>query len=171
MKKRRILVLVIAVVMMTAAMTAALADAPSTETFFSNLALVSKTTNPRINNVRLIQEACYAWNSVCRNKLGGSSGIDCVFGSNTKTAVEYFQVQIGTTGDGSCGSSTWKRLNRRLDVSDWSSSSNYCSIYYVPSSYYFEYTSWYSISALEYLANTSGTVLHYNLYGAWRDMI
>jgi murein L,D-transpeptidase YcbB/YkuD len=44
----------------------------------------------------------------------GSTGVDGVFGTNTRAAVQSFQANYGLTVDGVCGSQTWAALIRAL---------------------------------------------------------
>lgn len=78
-----------------------------------------------------------------------SSGVDGVFGSQTKSAVKDFQTWVGVSSDGKVGPDTWGKLYDRLAYnSDYSTSmiKAYCvvsnGVYYLAAGRNYDYQSW-----------------------------
>ena len=68
--------------------------------------------------VTAIQRFLYLYSLDTRAEIGGLSGIDGVFGSETKSAVILFQEDQGLTPDGLVGPKTWRKIAAYLTRSD-----------------------------------------------------
>lgn len=168
MKKKLSILMVMAIILVSSTVLAQ--TYPSTRSIFKSLAITSTTSNSNSHNSRLIQEMCYAYDNTCRTKLGGTSGIDGVFGSNTKEAVKYFQLDNAVSNDGSVGANTWGKFYDYLTPIGMTSSSEEATIYYACKNSSGVQQGWQVITNLRVNSSSYGNTVQILLYDNWRTL-
>lgn len=103
--------------------------------------------------------------------MGGYSGIDGVFGSDTQEAVKYFQLDNAVYNDGSVGANTWGEFYDHLKPISMTSSSQSMFINYACLNSAGVQQGWQTISGLRFASeSTSGDRIQLQLYGTWRTL-
>lgn len=100
---KKVLIVVLAIVLVFAFATTALAAPYSWGS--GNFALIENGSNN--NYVRAAQ-------NICKYNLPVSITVDGVFGSGTESAVRSYQSRYGLTVDGIVGSDTWSHMQSKL---------------------------------------------------------
>ena len=168
---KKIIIIFLATIIMISSITVLAQSYPNKRDFFRGLAVTSMTSNSVSHNSRFIQEMCYAYDSTCRTKMGGYSGIDGVFGSDTQEAVKYFQLDNAVYNDGSVGANTWGKLYDHLKPISMTSSSQSMFINYACLNSAGVQQGWQTISGLRFASeSTSGDRIQLQLYGTWRTL-
>lgn len=168
---KRIITVVLVMLVVLTSISALATNYPDQRATFRGLAITSTTSNRTSHNSRFVQEMCYAYDNTCRTKMGGSSGIDGVFGDNTKEAVKYFQLDNAVYNDGSVGANTWGKFYDYLMPISMSSSSQHVYINYACLNSSGNQQGWQTITGLRFASeSTAGDRIQLNLYGTWRTL-
>lgn len=168
---KKAIVVILVTIIMISSITALAQTYPDKRNFFRGLAVTSMTSNSTSHNSRFIQEMCYAYDSTCRTKMGGYSGIDGAFGSATKEAVKYFQLDNTVYNDGSVGANTWGKFYDHLKPISMTSTSQSVFINYACLNSAGVQQGWQTISGLRFASeSSSGDRVQLQLYGTWRTL-